>query len=171
MTKKSNFKYFVLVGPSGKQAGRKDQHKIALQLAAIELTERGEGGGIVNGLLPRSARDKRVLNGLVSRGYKAKKVTKRTSFRKDAREAIMNDLLITQLLVRYEIDRGHSRRAMSAVKQDFSGWICQKIQDQNFNEIKRIVGVAHPELLNMTRPDWWEKQLNQRVKRKSELSF
>ncbi|MCE2831311.1 MAG: hypothetical protein LW709_04460 [Oxalobacteraceae bacterium] len=171
MTKKSSFKYFVLVGPSGKQAGRKDQHKIALQLVAIELTKNGEGGGIIDGLLPRSAREKRVLKGLVSRGYKVKKVKKRITFRKDVRDAVLNDVLVAQLAVRYELVRGYSRRAMSAVNQDFSNWICGQLTDPKPNEIRGIVGAVHPELLNMTRPDWWKKQLNQRVKRKSELSI
>lgn len=164
MSKKSSFKYFVLVGPTGKQAGRKDQHKIALQLVAIELTKKGEGGGIIDGLLPRSAREKRVLKGLVSRGYKVKKVKKRITFRKDVRDAVLNDVMIAQLAVRYESARGHSRRAMSAVIQDFSNWVCEKLSDPKSNQIKQIVGAAHPELLNMTRPDWWKKQLNQRVK-------
>lgn len=164
MRKKSSFKYFVLIGPTGKQAGRKDQHKIALQLVAIELTKKGEGGGIIDGLLPRSAREKRVLKGLVSRGYKVKKVKKRITFRKDVRDAVLNDVIIAQLAVRYESARGHSRRAMSAVIQDFSNWVCEKLSDPKSNQIKQIVGAAHPELLNMTRPDWWKKQLNQRVK-------
>lgn len=164
MTKKSSFKYFVLVGPTGKQAGRKDQHKIALQLMAIELTKKGEGGGIIDGLLPRLAREKRVLKGLVSRGYKVKKVTKRITFRKDVRDAVLNDVMIAQLAVRYESARGHSRRAMSAVNQDFSKWVCEKLSDPKSNQIKQIVGAVHPELLNMTRPDWWKKQLNHRVK-------
>jgi hypothetical protein len=164
MRKKSSFKYFVLIGPTGKQAGRKDQHQIALQLVAIELTKKGEGGGIIDGLLPRSAREKRVLKGLVSRGYKVKKVKKRITFRKDVRDAVLNDVMIAQLAVRYESARGHSRRAMSAVIQDFSNWVCEKLSDPKSNQIKQIVGAAHPELLNMTRPDWWKKQLNQRVK-------
>lgn len=164
MRKKSSFKYFVLIGPTGKQAGRKDQHKIALQLVAIELTKKGEGGGIIDGLLPRSAREKRVLKGLVSRGYKVKKVKKRITFRKDVRDAVLNDVMIAQLAVRYESARGHSRRAMSAAIQDFSNWVCEKLSDPKSNQIKQIVGAAHPELLNMTRPDWWKKQLNQRVK-------
>jgi len=164
MSKKSSFKYFVLVGPTGKQAGRKDQHKIALQLVAIELTKKGEGGGIIDGLLPRSAREKRVLKGLVSRGYKVKKVQKRITFRKDVRDTVLNDVMIAQLAVRYESARGHSRRAMSAVIQDFSNWVCEKLSNPKSNQIKQIVGAVHPELLNMTRPDWWKKQLNQRVK-------
>ena len=169
MTNKSGFQYFVLVGPGGKQAGRKDQHKIALQLAAVELTKKGLGGGIISGLLPRSAREKRVLKGLVRRGYKVKEVTKRSTFRGDVRDAVLNDVMVAQLAVRYELARGHSRRAMSAVNQDFSKWVCEKLSEPNPNEIKRIVGAANPELLNMTRPDWWKKQLTQRVKTKSEL--
>jgi hypothetical protein len=120
--------------------------------------------GIIDGLLPRSAREKRVLKGLVSRGYKVKKVKKRITFRKDVRDAVLNDVMIAQLAVRYESARGHSRRAMSAVIQDFSNWVCEKLSDPKSNQIKQIVGAAHPELLNMTRPDWWKKQLNQRVK-------
>jgi len=170
MSTKSGFKYSVLIGPGGKRAGLRDQYKIALQLVAIELTKRGLGDGIINGLLPKSAREKRVLNSLVSRGYKVKEVIKRHSFRKDLREAIMDDVFIAQLAARYERDRGMSRRAMSAVNKDFSNWVCGKLLDPNFNEIKVIVEKVHPELLNMTRADWWKKQLNHRLKRKSELS-
>lgn len=170
MTNKSGFEYFVLTGPGGKQAGRKDQHKLALQLTAINLTKNGMGGGIVNGLLPRSAREKRVLHGLASRGYKVKQVIKRARFWKGVRDSVMNDDLFVQLAVRYEKERGNSRRAMSSVNRDFSRWMCQKLSDPTPNDIKRIVAFAHPELLNMIRPDWWKKQINQRVKRKSELS-
>jgi hypothetical protein len=170
MSTKSGFKYFVLIGPGGKRAGRKDQYKIALQLKAVELTKKGEGGGIITGLLPISPREKRVLRNLISRGYKVKEISKRTSFRKDVREAILNDRLVAPLAVLYEQERGNSRLAMSAVIRDFSHWVCQKLLDTKSNQIKRIVGLAHPELLNMTRPDWWKKQLNQRVKRKSEFS-
>lgn len=170
MTNKSGFKYFVLIGPSGKQAGRKDQHKIALQLTAINLTKNGMGGGIVNGLLPRSAREKRVLTGLTSRGYKVKEVTKRSSFWRGIRDSVLNDALVVKLAVCYEKERGTSRRAMSSVNRDFSRWLGQKLSDPTPNDIKRIVAFAHPELLNMIRPDWWKKQINQRVKRKSELS-
>jgi len=170
MTNKSGFKYFVLIGLSGKQPGRKDQHKLALQLTAIDLTRSGMGGGIVNGLLPRSAREKRVLNGLAARGYKVKEVVKRASFWKGVRDSVLNDDLVVQLAVCYEKERGNSRRAMSSVNRDFSRWICQELSDPTPNDIKRIVAFAHPELLNMIRPDWWKKQINQRVKGKSELS-
>ncbi len=164
MSPDNRLKHYVLVGPGGKQAGRKNHWKIALQLAALDLTKKRVGGGIINGLLPKLSREKRAIKELVSRGYKVKKVSKRTSFRKDIREAIMNDVMVAKLLVRYEIDRGHSRLATSRVIQDFSEWVCEKLSDPTPNEIKRIVELVHDELLNMTRPDWWKKQLNQRVK-------
>ena len=165
MSINTRYKCFVLIGPGGRQAGRTDQHKIARQLAAIKLTKKGRGGGIVSLLLPKSSREKRVLRDLVSRGYKVKEILTRNSYRKDVREAIRNDDLIAQLAVHYELERGNSNLATPAVIPDFSEWLCQKLSDTSSNEIKRIVGLAHDELLNMTQPDWWKKQLNQRVRR------
>ena len=162
MGTKNNLKHYVLVGPSGKQAGRKDQHKIALQLAAVDLTKKGRGGGIINGLLPRTSKDKKKLDYLTSKGYTAKEVKKRKTFRRDVRDAINSHVLIAQLAVRYEQERSSNRQAMAAVIRDFSGWICRKLLDPGPNAIKRIVGAAHPELLNMTKPDWWKKGIKSR---------
>ncbi len=165
MSVKNNFKHYVLIGPSGKQAGRKDQHKIALQLAAIDLTKKSHGGGIINGLLPRTAKEKKILDDLTFKGYTFKEVKKRKTFRSEVRNAIKSDILIAQLAVRYERERGSSRKAMAAVKEDFSLWVCNKLLDKQMNVIKKIIKSAHPELLNMTQPDWWKKQLNQRCKK------
>ncbi len=165
MSIKTRYNSFVLIGPGGRQAGRPDHRKIAYQITAIELTKKGRGGGIVSHLLPKSPREKRVLKNLVSRGYKAKEILTRISYRKDVREVIRNDDIIAQLAVRYEFERGNRIEESSAVIPDFSEWLCQKLSDTSPNEIKRIVGAAHDELLNMKRPDWWKKQLNHRVRR------
>ena len=165
MSTKNKLKHYVLIGPSGKQAGRKYQHKIALQLATIDLTKKGRGGGIINGLLPKTAKEKMTLDALTSRGYTAREVDKRNTYLREVREAVKSDLLIAQLAVRYELERGGSRQATAAVIKDFSVWICKKFLDQGLNDIKKIASAAHPELLNMTKPDWWKKQLNQRVKK------
>jgi hypothetical protein len=165
MSTKTRYKCFVLIGPCGKQAGRTDQREIARQIAAIELTKKGRGGGILSLLLPKSPREKRILRDLVSRGYKVKKILTRTSYRKDVRQAIRNDEIIAQLAVHYDLERRNSTEATSAVIPDFSEWVCQKLSDTSPNEIKRIVGSAHDELLNMKQSDWWKKQLKQRVRR------
>ena len=52
-------KHSVLVGPNGKQAGRKDQARIAHQMLCVELNSSGKGGGITTLLLPRSTGEKK----------------------------------------------------------------------------------------------------------------
>lgn len=165
MNKKNYLKHFVLVGPSGKQSGRKDQHNIALQLAAIELTQKGNGGGIISGLLPRTSKNIKILNTLIAKGYEARAVKKRFTFRSEVRDATKSDSLIAQLAVLYQQERGKNKRAMAAPMRDFSAWVCSQLLDPGQNTIKRLVGEAHPELPNMVKPDWWKKQLNQRVKK------
>ncbi len=161
-------KHYVLIGPSGQQAGRKDHRKIAQQIVALQLIKVGQGGGIINLLLPKSRREERVLEHLIQRGYTVKEVNVREPYYKTIRDVIQSNEFIVQLAVRYEQERGHSGRAMSRVIEDFSSWVCLKLEDPAINEIKRIVGKSHPELLNMRKPDWWKKQLNHRVRRKSE---
>jgi hypothetical protein len=154
--------HYVLIGPSGKQAGRRDQKKLALQLAALQMTVCGQGGGIVTGLLPKTQRETEQLAELTSRGYTCKKVPVRKTILRSVRQAVMSDQLIAQIAVRFEHEKGHSKHAISAVNREFSLWICEKLVDPKMNEIKKILQKEDDELLNRLSPDWWKKQLNRR---------
>lgn len=157
---------WVLLGPDGKQAGRRDQRKLAAQIAAIYITAKGYGGGIISALLPKTDAEWDQLEELLARGYSIKKVQPRQSPAKDVRDAVMSDHLMAQLAVRFERDKGKSPKAMHAVNREFSVWISDKLSDTNSNDVKKIVEAAHPELANRTKPDWWKKQLNQRINKK-----
>lgn len=158
--------HYVLIGPKGKQAGRRDQKKLALQLVALHLTVCGQGGGIVNGLLPKTEKERVRLTELTSRGYTFKQVSTRKTFLRSVRQAVMSDQLIAQLAVRFEHENGRSKRAISAVNKEFSFWVCEKLADPKINEIKKILRKENAELLNRLSPDWWKKQLNRRKKSK-----
>ena len=109
--------HYVLIGPKGKQAGHRNQRRLALQLLAQHLTVAKEGGGIVNELLPKTLKERDRLAKLISRGYKFKQVLIRKTMLPIIREAVMSDELIVKLAVRFEQERGHSKRAVSAVKR------------------------------------------------------
>ena len=151
--------HHVLIGPKGKRAGRIDQKKIAMQLHALQLTTAGSGGGIVSTLLPRKKKDWDELEKLIDRGYSAKEVKSRSNYREDVRNSVRTNNLIAKLAVRFERER-RGERYLSAAKRELAVWICEKLSDPIPNEVKRIVGEAHPELLNMTKADWWKKRLN-----------
>lgn len=160
-----NHKHHVLVGPKGKQAGLTLGKKIALQMAAIELSAQGRGGGVVTLLLPISPKDwERVLS-LTAKGYTFKEVISRQTIRSAIRRVAVSDNLIVQLAPLFEQDKGKSKRAMAAINREFAVWITGKLKDVSPNKVKTIVGNAHPDLLNRTSPDWWKKQLNQRVRK------
>ena len=156
--------HYVLVGPKGRQAGIKGQQKIALQLLALNLTAAGAGGGIISLLLPRNKREMEKLESYIDRGYQAKKVMIRHSFRQDLRNAISGTDLLAELAVLFYIERNKSYRSMAAVVREFSNWICEKLLDPTPNKVQRIVARYHSELLTRTSPDWWRKQIAQRKK-------
>jgi len=156
-------KHLILVGPNGKQAGRKDQKKIALQMASLTLISEGMGGGISSLLLPQTLCQLKNTEKLFRRGYTVKEVLLRRHGRVKVREAVTDELLAT-LAVRFFAERGQSKRAMSAVVREFSNWICSKLNHSKPNEITHIVARAHPELPERKSPEWWKKQIAQRKK-------
>lgn len=157
--------HWVLIGPQGKQAGLKNQHEIALQLAAIYLSASGLGGGIIEALLPKTEKELDHLEKLTDRGYTIKKVAPRSNLAQEVRDAVMSDTLIAQLAVRFEREKGNNREAMHAVNRSFPVWVCEKLMAKEQNDVKTLIEKAHPELANRTSHDWWKKQLNQRVKK------
>lgn len=157
--------HWVLIGPKGKQAGHKNRHNIASQIAAIYLSASGSGGGIIEALLPKTEKELEYLEKLIDRGYTIKKVTPRNNYTQEVRDAVMSDTLIAQLAVRFEREKGNNREAMHAVNRSFSEWVCEKLSAKEQNDVKTLIEKAHPELANRTSPDWWKKQLNQRVKK------
>ncbi len=163
MIVETGLQHFVLVGPSGKQAGRKDQHKIALQIEALWRQRTGLGGGISDLLIPTSPKEMKTINRLIGKGYRTKKVVGRKNYRKGLREKLIVGYLITVLAARFVHDLGDRRLENRSVVREFSKWVCKNLNDQYPNEIKRIIGAVDDELLNMRKPDWWKNQINQRV--------
>jgi len=163
MIAKRRSPHFVLVGPSGKQAGRKDQHKIALQIEALQRQQTGLGGGICDLLIPRLPREIKTINRLTGRGYSTKKVVCRKNYREGLRGKLIDSCLIPELAARFVHELGSRRLDNRSVAREFSDWVCKNLNDPYPNEVKRIIGAVDDELLNMGKPAWWKNQVNQRV--------
>lgn len=156
-------KHLVLVGPNGKQAGRKDQARIAHQMLSVELNSSGKGGGITKLLLPRTAVEYRKLEKLKRRGYTVKKVAIRSHHRNNIRDAV-TDALLVNLAEKFLSEKGKSPRAMAAIVREFSNWISDKLKDHQAIEVRSIVAMAHRDLVDRTSADWWRKRIAQRKK-------
>lgn len=162
---KQSHNQWVLLGPAGKQAGRKDQHIVALQILAIQLSASGSGGGIVNSLIPKSTKELEKLKSLIDRGYTIKNVSPRPNLAKEVREAVMSDELMAKLAVRFELDKAEKLQYMQAITRSFAEWICERLTADGNNDIKNLVKSAHHELANRTQPGWWKEQISERVKK------
>lgn len=157
--------HWVLVGPKGRQAGRRDQRKIANQIAAIQITESGRGGGIISALLPRTTQESDRIEKLIRRGYTTRSVLVRKNRSKVIREAVMDDALIVKLAIYFENEKGHSPRAMKAVIREFSNWVCSKLKGTNLNNVRKLIEARYPDLADRTSPHWWRTQLSVRAKK------
>lgn len=163
--------HWVLLGPKGRQAGRKDQHLVALKIVALQLSASGEGGGIADLLTPKSTKELNGLKRLIDLGYSVKQVKPRSNLAKDVREAVMSDKLIAQLAVRFELDKAEQIKHMQAVSRSFSEWICKNLTAAGQNDIKILIRNTHPELENRIKPGWWQDQIGERVKKLKKVSF
>ncbi|MFM8466723.1 MAG: hypothetical protein ACKOAO_04080, partial [Oxalobacteraceae bacterium] len=79
--------HFVLLSQTGKQPGRLNHKSLALQLAAIDMTAQGIGGGLARLLLPSSDRQLEQIVKLLKRGYWYRSVKIRRTIRWDIRKA------------------------------------------------------------------------------------
>jgi len=156
--------HFVLLSQTGKQPGRLNHKSLALQLAAIDMTAQGIGGGLARLLSPSSDRQLEQIVKLLKRGYWYRSVKFRRTMRGDIRKAAVTDDLLAALGALFAAEKKGSKRAKSAFVEEFSKWIAEKIATQD-PLITRLVGQAHYDLPNKTKPDWWKKQLNQKVKK------
>lgn len=157
-------KHFVLIGPKGKQAGRRDQKDIALQFAAIKKTRAGFGGGIINLLLPKTIKQWQTVERLQSKGYFFKEVNTRSSIREHVRDAAINDHLYAALVYAFLDEKGNSPRAMRAPVRELTAWITKKIREQDPIIVQLFK--SQPELLNRFKVDWWQVQTRPIRKRK-----
>lgn len=156
--------HFVLLGPKGKQPGLKNQHRVALELKAIEITQAGLGGGIISLLMPRSKKHADKLREYVDRGYTVGKVPIRNNSRRDVRKAVASDKLIATLLAQFDNEKKLAKNKISAPVREFSLWVCEKLSDHKPNQVRRLITAAHPDLAERTSPDWWQKQIARRKK-------
>jgi hypothetical protein len=156
--------HYVLVSQLGKQPGRRNHKSLALQLAAIDITAQGFGGGLVKLLLPSSEQQFVQLVKLVKRGYWYRLVRIRRTIRRDIREAAVADELLVNLLDLFLVEKKGSKYTTTAVVEEFSKWLGDKLA-RNDRRVKRLVSRGHYELPNRVSSDWWKKQINQNVKR------
>ena len=149
---------------SGKIASRKDQKKIALTLKAQQLTDDGQGGGIVSLLLPNSPQEKNKISEMANiydvasvkprSGKKTGKVD-----RLELSAAVNNDELICKLAVQFGtfVEKNPSPHAISA--KAFSRWLKGELAKKD-SVVYRIVYKHAPILLELERGDrWWEDAL------------
>jgi hypothetical protein len=162
--------HYVLVGPAGKQPGRRTHKSLAIQLAAIDMTMQGFGGGLAKLLLPSSDKQFEQLLKLVKRGYWHRRVKVRRTMRGEVRNAAVRDNLLADLEALFIAEKFGGKRVRKVCVNEFCKWIAGKLAEGD-PEITRRVSQEHFELPNRTQPDWWKKQKNQQLKnKKSELS-
>lgn len=164
MAKDEPLNHYVLVGPAGKQPGRRRQKLLAAQLAAIVMHQKEMGGGLVNALMPRSNEELERLVKLQEKGYCYREVKFRKTIRSDVRNAAVADDLLVGLLRYFSSEKQGSRRAQTAFVKEFSNWIADKLTKRD-PTITRLIERAHYDLPNRKSPDWWKKQINQNVKK------
>ncbi len=157
-----SLEHYVLVSRTGKQPGRLNHKLLALQLTAIDMTAQGHGGGLGRLLLPSSDKQFEKLVKLVERGYWYRSVKIRKTMRGDIRKAAVTDELLAVLGAAFTAEKKGSKRAETAFVEEFSNWIANKLKQRD-PQITKLVSKAHHDLPNKTRPDWWKKQLNQKV--------
>jgi hypothetical protein len=158
-------KQFVLIGPAGKQAGRTDQRDLALQIAAIQKTETGHGGGIIGLLLPKTKRQWSAIAKLRSKGYFAKEVKIRNSIRSKAREIVTDDDLLSKLANHFHDEKSNSPRAKVAIVREFSIWVSEKIRHCDPNIVK-LLSASQLQFLSGLGADWWKVQIKLRRRKK-----
>jgi hypothetical protein len=159
----ANRKRLVLVGPRGKRAGLKNQAQVALQLRSVELNSSGRGGGITSILFPTDAHALAKVQTLIARGYSAKPMAIQGSTRAGLRAAV-TDSLLAELAVIFDLEKGSTPRAQSAVVREFTIWLCEKLCATALNDVQRIVARHHPDLGSRVQPDWWRKRIAERKK-------
>lgn len=166
----STEKHYVLRSRrTGKIASRTGQLKLINRLQARQLTRSGRGGGIVELLLPKTAKETKALND-DDLTYEVAKVRKRTSGeRTKVRSVAESDEFILSLLKIYVQSAGHDERKLNTVKV-FVRWICDELQNHD-SLVCRLVCKHSPALADRQKPDWWERRIAVRRKRTKAKEF
>jgi hypothetical protein len=161
-----NRKHFVLVGPKGQRAGLRNQHLLAIQLLGYAMTQNSNYGGLAVLALPQTQKEIAHLEKLIKKGYKAKLVTMRPgkAQRRTLREQAESADLLVSLAELFLADYPNSPRATASFCREFTQWICCKLRVPGTNKVKKLLETMHPELVNRTSQDWWQKRIAQRKK-------
>ncbi len=155
-------KRYVLVGANGKQASRRDQWRLALQMQAEKEAAAGRGGGLVDLLLPRTPQEAKEL-ARARKKYRLKSVKRRsTRERQSARDTVvLDDELMTKLVVLYIREKGHLASAYTIEK--FCRWVSMNLRNQHSQACRLLKN--NQLALTERRPSWWMKQIAERRKR------
>lgn len=161
-----NRKHLVLVGPKGQRAGLRNQHLLAIQMLGYAMTQNSNNGGLAVLALPQTQKEIAHLEKLIRRGYKAKLVTMRPgeAQRRTLREHAESANLLVRLSELFLADYPNSPRATVAFCREFTRWISCKLKVPGTNNVKKLLETVHPELVNRTSQDWWQKRIAQRKK-------
>jgi len=128
-----------------------DVHYRALVRMASDLTELGEGGGVVRLLLPTNPAAQRRL--ACDRQYRLVLVRSRNPGLRGLLRASIACSAVMRNLV--SIAPVHSNWR----KKSFAGWLVQELRNPN-SDVTRILGRIAPDLLETERSEsWWYRNL------------
>jgi hypothetical protein len=155
-------KHYVLVGANDKQASRRDQWRLALQMQAEKEAAAGRGGGLVDLLLPRTPQEAKEL-ARARKKYRLKSVKRRSPReRKSARDLVVfDDELMDNLVLLYVRERGHLSSAQTLER--FTDWICINLRNSHSEAVQLLKDSQL--VLTERQPSWWRKQIAERRKR------
>ena len=156
---------------NGKVASRKDQQKIALTLKAQQLTNKGNGGGIVSLLLPNTQQEKNKISE-IAKIYDVASVKPRSGKktgkvdRLELSAAVNNDELVSKLAARFGTFVGKNPSPHATSVKAFSRWLKGEIAKKD-GVVYRIVYKHAPIFFELERGmRWWEDAFAFRKKRR-----
>ena len=151
---------------SGKHASIVDQAQRAILLKASELDLAGQGGGLVDLLMPKVNLDRRRLEKL-ARTYETRWVRGRQGgprslpVRRQAREEAMSDEIIAFLVVRFVNSVGNRDIPPAKILRRFVEWLQQELKKRG-SIVYEYLSLNAPTLLEAERSDkWWRERIRE----------
>ena len=151
---------------SGKHASIVDQAQRAILLKASELDLAGQGGGLVDLLMPKVNLDRRRLEKL-ARTYETRWVCGRQGgprslpVRRQAREEAMSDEIIAFLVVRFVNFVGDRDIPPAKILRGFVEWLQQELKKRG-SVVYKYLSLNAPALLEAERSDkWWRERIRE----------
>ena len=149
---------------TGRFNGAIDAGGLALQMLALNMTVEGQGGGIVDLLIPKDySRIMRLIRLRSTSVLSRRSIrSKKTGNRAKERDFVLNDdVAMAKLGALFSV----SNPAVFT-SEAFSRWIVRELKNKN-DAVYRLVrsGGVIPENLADRRPSWWQNLIAERRKR------